>query len=106
MSRIVFLLVAIVLCLVPGRVALALEPVDVNLDKPALDLSQTYDLNSNAGSAIKVTTAPDADGVVNRIEVRSSTSNGSGRMENNNNSNKSSSNAVMRLCDEKGNCRR
>ncbi len=58
----------------------ALEPVEVNQDLAAVDLSSAYETYGNDGNGVSVQTAPDANGVVSRIEVRSSENNGgSGR---------------------------
>ena len=56
-----------------------LEPVDVNIDNPAIDLSGVYEEYTSAGGGIRVKTAPDANGVVSRIEVRSDKSQSSGK---------------------------
>lgn len=50
--------------------AMALEPVDVSESATAIDLSNAYELRLGAGSRLQVTTAPDEQGVVNRIEIR------------------------------------
>jgi diguanylate cyclase (GGDEF)-like protein/PAS domain S-box-containing protein len=59
--------------------AIALEPVDVNIDNPAIDLSDVYEEYTSAGGGIRVKTAPDANGVVSRIEVRSDKAQSTGR---------------------------
>ena len=57
----------------------ALEPVDVNIDNPAIDLSGVFEEYNSAGGGISVKTAPDANGVVSRIEVRSDKAQSSGK---------------------------
>ncbi len=54
-----------------GSQADALEAVEVAPDQAAIDLTKSYDLYSGAGPQIQVTTVPDAQSIVNRIEVRS-----------------------------------
>ncbi len=49
----------------------ALEPVSVSVDDIALDISEAIDSHKRQGRALKVSTAPDAEGIVRRIEVRS-----------------------------------
>ncbi|MEE9313520.1 MAG: EAL domain-containing protein [Rhizobiaceae bacterium] len=58
--------------------AFALEPVDVTAEQAAIDLTRSFELHQGAGSKIQIKTAPDANGVISRIEVRSSADNGSG----------------------------
>ena len=50
--------------------SLAGEPILVQPDVKALDLTHAVEFRRDAGSAIQVSTAPGADGVVRRIEVR------------------------------------
>ena len=50
----------------------AAEPVKISRDDTALDLTGTTDIYSNQGEAFQVSTAPGTDGIVRRIEVRSS----------------------------------
>ena len=57
---------------------MAMEPVDVTAEQAAIDLTKSYELFRGAGSQIEVKTAPDAQGVINRIEVRSDAENSSG----------------------------
>ena len=49
--------------------ALALEIVPLPLDAQTVDLSGGVERYLNQGDSIQVSTAPDADGVVRRIEV-------------------------------------
>lgn len=48
----------------------ALEPVAVSLDVDAVDLTATIDFYPQQKDSLKVSTAPDSNGVVRRIEVR------------------------------------
>lgn len=63
------LLVICGLSVTSGR-ALALEPIVVPLDRGAIDLTRTIERFSSEGDRVQVTTAPSADGIVRRIEVR------------------------------------
>lgn len=49
----------------------ALEPVSVSVDDIALDLTSLIDPYKRTDGVLKISTAPDADGIVRRIEVRS-----------------------------------
>ena len=53
-----------------GGVAHALEPVSVNGDVDAIDLLPAVESYSSQGDRLQVSTAPGADGIVRRIEVR------------------------------------
>ncbi|MEN9895413.1 MAG: hypothetical protein RIR97_1265, partial [Pseudomonadota bacterium] len=48
------------------------EPVKISRDDTALDLTGTTEIYNNQGEAFQVSTAPGSDGIVRRIEVRSS----------------------------------
>ncbi|MEZ5841759.1 MAG: EAL domain-containing protein [Hyphomicrobiales bacterium] len=61
-------LLTIAAAVAPAR---ALEPVAVQLDVQALDMTDVVDHYSNVGDRLQVSTAPGADGIVRRIEVRS-----------------------------------
>lgn len=61
-----------------GGVAHALEPVKISREDTALDLTATTEIYSGRGDAFQVSTAPGTDGIVRRIEVRSSTENHQG----------------------------
>ena len=50
--------------------ALAIESVRVPLDAPAIDLTKAIESYSSQGDRLLVSTAPGADGIVRRIEVR------------------------------------
>ncbi|MEP0943630.1 MAG: EAL domain-containing protein [Rhizobiaceae bacterium] len=58
--------------------AQALEAVEVASDAPAIDLSASAEQLQSSGNGIRVTAAPDANGVISRIEVRSTSENSSG----------------------------
>ena len=58
--------------------AQALEPVEVTNESVAIDLTRMVELHQAAGESLAVTTAPDANGVINRIEIRSSAPDTSG----------------------------
>ena len=61
-------LVVLVLAALPAR---ALEAIPVPLDSGAIDLTESVDLYLRYGDRIQISTAPDAEGFVRRIEVRS-----------------------------------
>ena len=62
---------------VAGIPALALEPVDV-ADRPATDLLAGAERVEGAGQRLLFSTAPDAEGIVRRVEVRSRVPDASG----------------------------
>ncbi len=66
-------LLTIAAAVAPAR---ALEPVAVQLDVEALDLTNVVDHYADAGDRLQVSTAPGADGIVRRIEVRARTEEG------------------------------
>lgn len=55
--------------------ALAMEPVRITLDDIAIDITSTIDSYRQTDGALQVSTAPDAEGIVRRVEVRSKTAN-------------------------------
>ncbi|MGC8165025.1 hypothetical protein ACP3WT_25505, partial [Salmonella enterica] len=59
------------LAVIAVRPAAAAEPIQVPADVMALDLTSALEIRRDAGSTIQVSTAPGADGIVRRIEVRS-----------------------------------
>jgi len=63
------LLILCALILTGGR-AWALEPIAVPLDRGAIDLTRIIERFASEGDRVQVTTAPSADGIVRRIEVR------------------------------------
>lgn len=60
-------MLALAMTAMPG---LSAEPVKISRDDTALDLTGTTEVNQQRGSAFQTSTAPDADGIVRRIEVR------------------------------------
>ncbi|MDD9910690.1 MAG: EAL domain-containing protein [Ahrensia sp.] len=64
----------VLLLLAAASTAHALEPVEVNQNLAAIDLSNAYETFEGTDRGVSVQTAPDANGVVSRIEVRSSDS--------------------------------
>jgi diguanylate cyclase (GGDEF)-like protein/PAS domain S-box-containing protein len=65
-------LIALVLGAHPAR---AVDAVNVRLDVPAIDLTDAVERQRTETDRIQVSTAPGADGIVRRIEVRSRESN-------------------------------
>ncbi|MDJ0614686.1 MAG: hypothetical protein QNJ29_13550, partial [Rhizobiaceae bacterium] len=59
-----------VMCLV-AKPAFALDPVNVSKDAIALDITSAIDPYLRSDGTLKISTAPDAEGIVRRIEVRS-----------------------------------
>ena len=51
--------------------AYAVEAVNVRIDVPAIDLGDAVERQTTEGDRIQVSTAPGADGIIRRIEVRS-----------------------------------
>ncbi len=70
-------LLAAVLAALPvlfgGSAAHALEAVNVHSDTPAIDLTDAVEFQHTEGDRIQVSTAPAADGIIRRIEVRART---------------------------------
>ncbi|KQS68124.1 diguanylate cyclase [Rhizobium sp. Leaf371] len=56
----------------------AIEPVKISREDTALDLTATTEIYTGRGEAFQVSTAPGTDGIVRRIEVRSSAENHQG----------------------------
>ncbi len=56
--------------LLGGGNAFALEPLSVSKDEAAIDLTNSIDLQLRQPGSLKVSTAPDRDGIVRRVEVR------------------------------------
>ncbi|MCB1508103.1 MAG: sensor domain-containing phosphodiesterase [Hyphomicrobiaceae bacterium] len=65
-----WIVAAFVLAVFAGPVR-ALDAIPVPVDVQALDLTLAIDRYLNVGDRLQVSTAPDADGIVRRIEVRS-----------------------------------
>jgi diguanylate cyclase (GGDEF)-like protein len=49
----------------------ALEPVSVSRDSQAVDLTPVMEMHLQQGENLRISTAPDRDGIVRRVEVRS-----------------------------------
>ncbi len=64
-------LLSALLLIVVASQALALDAIIVPENIDALDLTSSVDIYPNASKSIQVSTAPDSDGIVRRIEVRS-----------------------------------
>jgi diguanylate cyclase (GGDEF)-like protein/PAS domain S-box-containing protein len=60
------------------NIAHAFDAVQVTSDELALDLTQSVEVFRGRGPAFQVSTAPDNEGIVRRIEVRASSENHSG----------------------------
>ena len=61
--------VAVIMSLI-GTPARAVEAVNVRIDMPAIDLGDWVERQTSDGDRIQVSTAPGADGIIRRIEVR------------------------------------
>lgn len=70
-SIVVSVLFSAFLLFVATSQTLALEAIAVPTDVDALELTRAVDIYPNASKSIQVSTAPDSDGIVRRIEVRS-----------------------------------
>lgn len=64
------LTLALILAATLGRAAYANEPISINQDDTALDLTQAVTIYRDRGSSFGVSTAPDAEGIVRTIEVQ------------------------------------
>ena len=62
--------VAALSILLGDRAAQAVEAVNVHTDAPAIDLTDAVEFQHTEGDRIQVSTAPAADGIIRRIEVR------------------------------------
>jgi hypothetical protein len=62
---------SVFICLTMAFSAQALEPVSVSVDDIALDITNAIDRYKRQDGTLKISTAPDAEGIVRRIEVRS-----------------------------------
>ncbi|MCU0789502.1 MAG: EAL domain-containing protein [Nitratireductor sp.] len=56
--------------LLASNPAAALEPLSVSKDEVAIDLTNSVEMHLRQPGSLKVSTAPDRDGIVRRIEVR------------------------------------
>ena len=72
------LLAALLLLLVMGAAAWAVEPIKISRDDVALDLSRAVEIYRNQGQNFQVSTAPGLDGIVRRIEVEASSERSAG----------------------------
>ena len=74
------LMLALVLAMtwLGAGLAHAIEPVKISREDTALDLTATTEIYTGRGEAFQVSTAPGTDGIVRRIEVRSSAENHQG----------------------------
>ncbi|WP_237154565.1 EAL domain-containing protein [Oryzibacter oryziterrae] len=70
MAQLRLVLAAALALLLSAFAAWASEPIVVQPDVKALDLTHSVEYRRDAGSTIQVSTAPGPDGVVRRIEVR------------------------------------
>ena len=70
-QQILALLVAVLAVLFGGAPAIAFETVAVSRGTEALDLKPAVELRLLQGESIRISTAPDQDGIVRRVEVRS-----------------------------------
>lgn len=61
---------ALVIALCFAAPARATDAIVIPLDAPALDISESVELFPNVGDRLQISTAPGADGIVRRIEVR------------------------------------
>jgi len=61
---------ALLLCALGTGAARAVEAINVHADAPAIDLTDAVDFQHTEGDRIQVSTAPGADGIIRRIEVR------------------------------------
>ena len=64
------LLAAILLLGFLSSIAEAIEPISVSADDRALDITDSLEQYRQTDGALKISTAPGADGIVRRIEVR------------------------------------
>ena len=53
-----------------GGTARAVDAINVRIDASAIDLTEAVDRPKSDGDRIQVSTAPAADGIIRRIEVR------------------------------------
>lgn len=63
---------AFFLVLFSSMASFALEPVGISRDDVAIDITGSIDFYSEIGDGLIVSTAPDAEGIVRRIEVQAS----------------------------------
>ncbi|WP_048646050.1 sensor domain-containing phosphodiesterase [Nitratireductor soli] len=63
------ILAALILLTAASTTASAIEPIKIARDDVALDLSKAVEIHRGQGDVFQVSTAPDVDGIVRRIEV-------------------------------------
>ncbi len=69
LRKICLCLAVFLFALIPARVA-ALEPVGVSVDDLALDITSSIETYRRNQRSIKISTAPDINGIVRRVEVQ------------------------------------
>ena len=69
-------MLALLLVLMAAGFTYAVEPVSVSKDLKAIDISNTGDWYRDVEGSLKVSTAPDPDGIVRRVEIRPQNSEG------------------------------
>jgi diguanylate cyclase (GGDEF)-like protein/PAS domain S-box-containing protein len=74
LGAVLVVLSAILTVFLTGAPAVALEPINVPIDVPALDLTHAVEVRAGVGDRLQVSTAPGPDGIVRRIEVRATQS--------------------------------
>ncbi|MEM7461408.1 MAG: EAL domain-containing protein [Pseudomonadota bacterium] len=67
----IFIPLILLFSLFPIAPTFALEPVSVSRDDTAIDLSGAVEFHLQQGESVRISTAPDRDGIVRRVEVRS-----------------------------------
>jgi diguanylate cyclase (GGDEF)-like protein/PAS domain S-box-containing protein len=69
-SGAILAVLAVAAILLGGSAARAVEAINVHSDTQAIDLTDAVDFQHTEGDRIQVSTAPAADGIIRRIEVR------------------------------------
>lgn len=69
-KRLLVMALFMLLSVVGVHSAKAVEPVSVSKDLKAIDISNTGDWYRDVDGSLKVSTAPDRDGIVRRVEIR------------------------------------
>ena len=72
--RTILILLSVIATFLPGTqlvgAARALELINVSRDEKAVDITKSVDLYSQQSESLKISTAPDREGIVRRVEVR------------------------------------
>ncbi|MEZ5800996.1 MAG: hypothetical protein R3D29_11725 [Nitratireductor sp.] len=72
--RTILMLLSVFATFLPGTslisAAMALEVINVSRDEKAVDITSSVDLYSQQSESLKISTAPDREGIVRRVEVR------------------------------------